>query len=543
MSYQVLARKWRPSSFAEMVGQTQVLKGLVHALDQQRLHHAYLFTGTRGVGKTTLARIVAKCLNCEQGISSKPCGQCQTCIEISQGRYPDLIEIDAASRTKVEDTRDLLDNVQYAPTRGRYKVYLIDEVHMLSTHSFNALLKTLEEPPEHVKFLLATTDPQKLPVTVLSRCLQFHLKNIDARDIAAHLKYILDQEKITYEPAALSAIARAANGSLRDALSLLDQAISYGEGSVSNAATLQMLGSVGQQEIIALIESLATQNKEALWTAVKHLAETASDYSEVLNALGRLLYQVALYQVMPQAEALEFPKEQVAELAKIMPADLVQVLYQISLIGKRDLNLAPDPRTGFEMAILRMLAFRPLDLSKAPQRTQATPYTKTAVKAEPSKTTPASPVQVVPAQAAEVPIQAVRAASAQNNELSSMTWHEILAELHLTGMLKQLAYNCALISYENSHLTLGIHAKHASILNDKLKMKLADAIEQVFAKKVKLSIQVEGQLTETPAETVKKQVDQKQQQIEQNIKNDPYVQFLQAEFDAIIEPGSIKPIE
>ncbi|MDF2690988.1 MAG: dnaX, partial [Gammaproteobacteria bacterium] len=498
MSYQVLARKWRPSNFQEMVGQSQVLKGLVHALDEQRLHHAYLFTGTRGVGKTTLARIVAKCLNCEQGISSKPCGKCQTCLEISQGRYVDLIEIDAASRTKVEDTRELLDNVQYAPTRGRYKVYLIDEVHMLSTHSFNALLKTLEEPPEHVKFLLATTDPQKLPVTVLSRCLQFHLKNIDAKDISAHLKHILDQEGFHYEAAALNAIARAANGSLRDALSLLDQAISYGEGSVSNAATLQMLGSVGQQEIIAIVEALAAQNKEALCQVMSDLAQTTLDYAEVLNALGRLLYQIALQQVLPKAEIMEFSKEQVVDLAKILPADIVQVFYQISLMGKRDLNLAPDPKTGFEMTLLRMLAFRPLRLPQADLSDRKT----SAIQSEAIRPIASKPAKISPDTSLKQAASQHQApvVTPKSSELAGKNWHEILAELHLTGMLKQLAYNCALISYENEQLKLAIHEKHAPILNEKLKSKLADAIEQTFGQKIKLSIHIEGQVAETPAE-------------------------------------------
>lgn len=539
MTYQVLARKWRPSSFSEMVGQTHVLKGLVHALDQQRLHHAYLFTGTRGVGKTTLARIVAKCLNCEKGISSTPCGVCQTCQEITQGRFVDLIEIDAASRTKVEDTREILDNVQYAPSRGRYKVYLIDEVHMLSSHSFNALLKTLEEPPEHVKFLLATTDPQKLPVTVLSRCLQFHLKNIDIAEITKQLQTILEKEGFAYELPALNAIARAANGSMRDALSLLDQAISYGEGSVSAQATMQMLGSIGDQEIMGLAVALASQDKQALWDRLNSLAESVSDYAEVLNSLSRLFYQIAVYQTLPQVEELEFSKEQIAALAEALSPEVVQVLYQISLMGKRDSNLAPDPKTGFEMTILRMLAFRPLQLAQAQSKISP------AVQIKPNNIPEASKASAeVKAQVAEKkPVVEAKQDSPGIDPLSNKTWHEILAELHLTGMLKQLAYNCALISYEHNQLKLGIHEKHATILNDKIKLKLAEAIEQTFGKAVKLIIQVEGQITETPAQTVKKQSDERQEKVEKNIKNDPYVQFLQAEFDAIIEPGSIKPIE
>ena len=360
MSYQVLARKWRPRSFKELVGQTHVLQALVNALDQDRLHHAYLFTGTRGVGKTTIARILAKCLNCDEGVSSTPCGQCAACREIDDGRFVDLIEVDAASRTKVEDTRELLDNVQYAPTRGRYKVYLIDEVHMLSAHSFNALLKTLEEPPPHVKFLLATTDPQKLPITILSRCLQFGLKNMTPERIVGHLENVLSGEHIPYETAALWQLARAADGSMRDSLSLTDQAIAFGNGRVSETEVSAMLGTIDQGQVMKMVRALSTADASSILKAVAELAEHSPDYIAVLNDMLSVLHRIAIAQAVPDAvDNSQGDREQVLQLAGTMRAEDVQLYYQIGLVGKRDLPLAPEPRGGFEMALLRMLAFRP----------------------------------------------------------------------------------------------------------------------------------------------------------------------------------------
>lgn len=360
MSYQVLARKWRPHSFAELVGQTHVLQALVNALDQGRLHHAYLFTGTRGVGKTTVARIFAKCLNCEEGVSSTPCGQCAACSEINEGRFVDLIEVDAASRTKVEDIRELLDNVQYAPTRGRYKVYLIDEVHMLSTHSFNALLKTLEEPPPHIKFLLATTDPQKLPVTILSRCLQFSLKNMVPERIVEHLKIILGHEQVVYEVPALWQLALSANGSMRDALSLTDQAIAFSNGRISESDVSAMLGTMDRGQVMRIMQALATANVENVIEAVAELSDFSPDYASVLDDILSFLHRIALAQAVPNAVDNSLgDREQVLKLAANMGAEDVQLYYQVGLIGKKDLPLAPDPRGGFEMAMLRMMAFRP----------------------------------------------------------------------------------------------------------------------------------------------------------------------------------------
>ena len=362
MAYEVLARKWRPGNFATMVGQEHVLRALSHALDGGRLHHAYLFTGTRGVGKTTVARILARCLNCEEGVSATPCGVCGSCREISEGRFVDLIEVDAASRTKVEDTRELLDNVQYAPTRGRFKVYLIDEVHMLSTSSFNALLKTLEEPPPHVKFLLATTDPKKLPVTVLSRCLQFHLKNLTAERIVGHLEHVLGEESVAFEAPALWALARAADGSMRDALSLTDQAIAHGGGSLSAGEVATMLGTIDQGALHRILEALAASDGPGLLACAQDLAAHAADFSTVLGDLLRVLHDLAVAQVVPDALAgaeADQAQEAVRALAARIPPEDVQLYYQIALTGVRELPYAPDARIAFEMTLLRMLAFQP----------------------------------------------------------------------------------------------------------------------------------------------------------------------------------------
>nr|WP_024307931.1 DNA polymerase III subunit gamma/tau [Pseudomonas sp. P818] len=408
MSYQVLARKWRPRSFREMVGQTHVLKALINALDSQRLHHAYLFTGTRGVGKTTIARIIAKCLNCETGISSTPCGTCSVCREIDEGRFVDLIEVDAASRTKVEDTRELLDNVQYSPSRGRFKVYLIDEVHMLSTSSFNALLKTLEEPPPHVKFLLATTDPQKLPVTVLSRCLQFSLKNMPPERVVEHLTHVLTAENVPFEDDALWLLGRAADGSMRDAMSLTDQAIAFGEGKVLAADVRAMLGTLDHGQVYGVLHALIEGDARALIEAVRHLAEQGPDWNGVLSEMLNVLHRVAIAQALPDAvDNGQGDRERVLQLAQALPAEDVQFYYQMGLIGRRDLPLAPDPRGGFEMVLLRMLAFRPagaddapkvtlkpLGISQATADSQQSPVAGTAMPA---------PVVSVPAAAAPAP--------------------------------------------------------------------------------------------------------------------------------------------
>ena len=419
MSYQVLARKWRPRSFREMVGQTHVLKALINALDNQRLHHAYLFTGTRGVGKTTIARIIAKCVNCETGITSTPCGECSVCREIDEGRFVDLIEIDAASRTKVEDTRELLDNVQYAPSRGRFKVYLIDEVHMLSSHSFNALLKTLEEPPPYVKFILATTDPQKLPATILSRCLQFSLKNMTPERVVEHLSHVLGVENVPFEDDALWLLGRAADGSMRDAMSLTDQAIAFGEGKVLAADVRAMLGTLDHGQVYGVLQALLEGDARGLLEAVRHLAEQGPDWNGVLAEMLNVLHRVAIAQALPEAvDNGQGDRDRVLALAQALPAEDVQFYYQMGLIGRRDLPLAPELRGGFEMVLLRMLAFRPAGSSDGPSQplktvgiSQATVDSAQAVAATPAiASSSAAPVaNPVPAQAAspreETPVQ------------------------------------------------------------------------------------------------------------------------------------------
>lgn len=418
MSYQVLARKWRPRSFREMVGQTHVLKALINALDSQRLHHAYLFTGTRGVGKTTIARIIAKCLNCETGITSSPCGECSVCREIDEGRFVDLIEIDAASRTKVEDTRELLDNVQYAPSRGRFKVYLIDEVHMLSSHSFNALLKTLEEPPPYVKFILATTDPQKLPATILSRCLQFSLKNMTPERVVEHLTHVLSAENVPFEDDALWLLGRAADGSMRDAMSLTDQAIAFGEGKVMATDVRAMLGTLDHGQVYDVLHSLIEGDAKALLEAVRHLAEQGPDWNGVLSEILNVLHRVAIAQALPDGvDNGHGDRDRVLALAQALPAEDVQFYYQMGLIGRRDLPLAPDPRGGFEMVLLRMLAFRPADTADAPRQplkpvgiSQATVDSANSVAAAPKPDVApvvASPVTPTPVAApAPAPVSA-----------------------------------------------------------------------------------------------------------------------------------------
>ena len=396
MSYQVLARKWRPQTFADVVGQEHVLTALANGLSSGRIHHAYLFSGTRGVGKTSIARLLAKGLNCETGITATPCGVCDNCREIEQGRFVDLIEIDAASRTKVEDTRDLLDNVQYAPARGRFKVYLIDEVHMLSRHSFNALLKTLEEPPEHVKFLLATTDPQKLPVTILSRCLQFHLKALDVEQIRSQLEHILTDEKIEHEPRALQLLARAADGSLRDALSLTDQAIASGNGQLSAAVVSSMLGTLNDDQALSLVEAVVAADGERAMGLVNEAASRGVEWEALLLEMQTLLHRIAMVQLTPAALGSDMaPIEQrLRELARTVPPTDVQLYYQTLLIGRKELPYAPDRRMGVEMTLLRALAFHPrapLPAPEVPQQSFA-PVAPTAVM---------SPQQVPPAPQAQ----------------------------------------------------------------------------------------------------------------------------------------------
>ena len=551
MSYQVLARKWRPRNFAELVGQEHVLRALINALDHNRLHHAFLFTGTRGVGKTTIARILAKSLNCETGVTSRPCGVCSACQEIDAGRFVDLIEVDAASRTGVDDTRELLDNVQYAPTRGRYKVYLIDEVHMLSKSAFNALLKTLEEPPPHVKFLLATTDPQKIPVTVLSRCLQFNLKRLPENLIAGRLGHILDAEKVKYEAPAVTLLAHAADGSLRDALSLLDQAIAFGGGEVQDAEVRSMLGTIERTHVRGLLEALGCHDGAALLGAVARLDERAPDYGLVLDELASMLQRVAVAQTVPAAAAEFDEADTVKALAqRLEPAD-VQVCYQIALMGKRDLALAPSPRAGFEMTLLRMLAFQPGEAVSMPSASGGG-GAQQAVRGGPSGAdVPIRPVGHSTASSLP-PTQPDRQASgmAANAPASPAptAWHELnwanlVEQLSMRGAAQQLAAQCVYQRREGAILYLAINAEHREMATEQLVGRLGEALSKHFGESLKVKIQPgEGPL-ETPARLDQKREAERLEAARLAVAADPKVRELCETFGSEVNPQLVKPAD
>lgn len=537
MTYQVLARKWRPRDFSEVVGQEHVLRALVNALDSRKLHQALLFTGTRGVGKTTLARILAKCLNCgENGVSAEPCGECSSCQSIDAGRFVDLLEVDAASRTKVDDTRELLDNVQYAPTQGRYKVYLIDEVHMLSKHSFNALLKTLEEPPPHVQFLLATTDPQKVPATILSRCLQFNLKRLPARLITSHMAQLCEHEKIDAEPPALKLLAQAAEGSLRDGLSLLDQAIAFGGGKVIEADVRGMLGTIGRQQVDALLAALSAADGPAVLEAVAALDDQAPDYTGVLDELATRLQRIALAQVVPDARTDEETGDWLAAAVEAMSPEYVQLCYQIALIGKRDLPLAPDPRVGFEMILLRMLAFKPVsatDESRPAASSQARPAQRSAVPAKPA------PAESRPRSASEAaPANRVADAAPENPN-----WAALVDALSLKGISRELAVNCEFEGREGDMLRLSLNATHQQLLTEQSRERLQQALARHYGQPIQLRITASDSADATPAERRKLRENRLQEAAREAIEGDPNVQALEDAFGATIKPASIKPIE
>lgn len=574
MSYQVLARKWRPKSFREMVGQEHVLQALVNALDRDRLHHAYLFTGTRGVGKTTIARILAKCLNCDVGVSSEPCGTCSSCLEIAEGRSVDLLEVDAASRTKVEDTRDLLDNVQYLPTRSRYKIYLIDEVHMLSSHSFNALLKTLEEPPPHVKFLLATTDPQKLPATVLSRCLQFNLKNMPPEQIVGHLGRVLDQEMVSYEEPALWLLGRAASGSMRDALSLTDQAIAFGGGKVNETDVRSMLGTVDMGHVFELLEAVGKDDASKVLGIVQHMSEFAPDYEGSLDELLSLIHRVAIAQVVPDAiDNHAGDAARVAQIARTITAEDAQLFYQMALNGKRDIALSPDPRRGFEMILLRMLAFRPvavIDDSVRPEDLQsvAAPVVAGGEASASAKKPPEVPRTAVASSADSRPAMAERApdpkvehgartvpsetkpgaqekavASCSLHDLSSDSWWQLLAGLGLTGIVYNIASHCELRRREGDHLQFVLDRSHAALFNDSHSDKLRLALQNYFGHPVVVSVELGAPSSETPAMRVQRLAAIRQAEAVVAIEADPQLQALIARFDGELDRSSIHPTD
>ena len=529
MSYQVLARKWRPRNFSELVGQEHVRRALVNALDHDRLHHAYLFTGTRGVGKTTIARIFAKSLNCEEGVSSTPCGKCSACEEIDSGRFIDLVEVDAASRTKVEDTRELLENVQYAPTRGRYKVYLIDEVHMLSGHSFNALLKTLEEPPPHVKFLLATTDPQKLPVTILSRCLQFNLKCLTVPQITGQLESILKQEKIKAEESAIRQLAFAADGSLRDALSLLDQAIAYGGGALVEDEVRAMLGTIDRDAVYRILDRLAGSDAAGLLDEIRGVDEFAPDYAALLADMLSILQRVALAQALPDAIDDAFgDRDAILVLAERFPPEDVQLYYQIGLIGRRDLSLSPEPRAGFEMVMLRMLAFRPGDTANSGHSvTRRVPETAgQAGRAKPEKpVAPAAPVNTTRESGAE-----------------SGGWAHIVEKLVLKGLTQQLAVNCVVQEITDTGVTLTVDPTHARLLSKTRSEQIGKALCKFYGRNIKLKILEDGPLqNETPARRQAREQENRQQQAITSIENDENIKAMQDTFGATVNYDSIRP--
>jgi len=530
MSYLVLARKWRPRRFDELVGQEHVLRALVNALDSGRVHHAFLFTGTRGVGKTTIARILAKSLNCEKGVGSAPCGECAACREIDEGRFVDLIEVDAASRTKVDDTRELLDNVQYSPTRGRYKVYLIDEVHMLSNHSFNALLKTLEEPPPHVKFLLATTDPQKLPVTVLSRCLQFNLKRLSQSLIAERLKLILDAEKVGYEPAAIRLLARAADGSLRDALSLLDQMLAFGGGRVGEADARAMLGSIDRGFVTRLVDRLADGDAAGLMECVAAMDEHGPDYAQVLDEIAGLLQKVALRQALPDLPADEvWGIEELDGFAgRIAPEDL-QLYYQMAILGRRDLPWAPEPRGGLEMILLRMLAFMPAGDTPAAAGRPAAPARPAPRAARPEASSRP------PAAAAPPPAQMAEAV-----DLSD--WRAIVDRLGLQAAARQLASHLSFVALEGDVLRLALDARGEVLRTRQQEERLAQAVSGLIGRTLRLELEVSDTAVGTPARAAERERLERQEQARLAIENDPTVQALKDRFGAVVQPDSIKPV-
>ena len=554
MSYQVLARKWRPKSFETLVGQDHVVRALTNALEQNRLHHAYLFTGTRGVGKTTLARILAKSLNCETGITAKPCGVCSACTEIDRGRFVDLIEVDAASNTQVDAMRDLLDNAQYAPTAGRFKVYIIDEVHMLSKSAFNAMLKTLEEPPAHVKFILATTDPQKVPVTVLSRCLQFNLRQMAGTSIIGHLQNILGQENIPYEPNALHLIARAADGSMRDALSLTDQAIAYGGQTVNEAEVRAMLGAIDQSYLYQLINALLANEGSGLIAQAKLMAERSLSFEIALNDLAQLLHQIAIVQAVPDSVAEDLPeREALLDLAQRIPAETLQLYYQIALLGRRDMSLAPDDFAGFTMSLLRMLAFTPNDsglqkVASKPQTaiinsTPKTPVAPTPVEATIEPEATQAPIQApinIPTPEVVVEHEAENSPSLTGTKQFNGNWRGLVDELKL-GLARALSQHCELVAYDENSISLSVPEAQKHLLVPNYQEKLTSAISQHFDKKIKLQFTVGG-TGNTPAKQISQEKAHAQANAESAIEDDGFVQALINEFGASIIPNSIKPI-
>ena len=561
MSYQVLARKWRPTNFSKVAGQAHVLKSLQNALDNERLHHAYLFIGTRGVGKTTLARILAKCLNCEKGVSSTPCDECNSCVEINEGRFIDLIEVDAASRTKVEDTRELLDNVQYAPARGRFKVYLIDEVHMLSNHSFNALLKTLEEPPPHVKFLFATTDPKKLPVTVLSRCLQFNLKNLSPQLIVGYLAQVLTDEKIEFDEDALWQVAVAASGSMRDALTLIDQAISYCQGKIQREGVVEMLGVPEQQQVYALLEVMAKKDAGEMINLVNLMAEKTPDFMHTLDSFLSLLHRVAIAQVLPKAIDNSYgDREQIEELASKFTGEDIQLYYQLGVKGRDDLTFTADTKSAFEMILLRMLVFSPEYVDTAQKLQPDEPGTGGTVNGIKKKNSDlAHEPEPSPAKAAfEKHVEALSSKNSRHREqhgaaetlkqadknfngLNNEGWLRDYFDLAVDGIAANVLANSQLNKIEGDTLHFLLDTKHSSVFNKELIPKLSRAVSDLYKRELNVIITI-GELTkETPAELSQRQKQELHKKMVSEFEGDKNVQELLRHFTGTVVEETIAP--
>jgi DNA polymerase-3 subunit gamma/tau len=566
MTTLALARSWRPKTFPELLGQDHVVKALTHALDQGRLHHAWLFTGTRGVGKTTIARILAKALNCigpdGQGqMTSQPCGKCAACLEIDAGRYVDYIEMDAASNRGVDEMAQLLEKASYAPSNGRFKVYMIDEVHMLTNHAFNAMLKTLEEPPEHVKFILATTDPQKIPVTILSRCLQFNLKQMPVPLIVEHLQTVLAAEKVESEIGALRVLAKAAQGSMRDALSLTDQAIAYAAGTVTQESVRNMLGTLDDAYLIQVLDALANKNGAALVAVAQEMGERSMSFSLALQDLASLLQKIASAQVVPESVLDDWPEAaEIRRLATVFSKEEAQLFYQIAITSRPDLSLAPDEQTGFSMALLRMLAFRPGSTGSGPSQSAGSVNTAAASTTNTSKSASATPAAAKPAAAnlasakpavsaapvpAAAPATAPKAAAASPATASSSDrpdWHSLMRALPVRGLVQQLAHQTELQDWVGS--PQGVKATVITSLPQLASVdsvgRLSEALSVYYGKKVQIAI-VEGAVEKTVAKIDAQVQSEKRQNAEERIAADPFVQQLEREFGAKVVSGSVRP--
>ena len=540
MTYEVLARRLRPSRFSELIGQDQTVRALANALDSGRLHHAYLFTGTRGVGKTTVARILAKCLNCEKGITSDPCGSCSACAEIKENRFMDLIEVDAASRTGVDDTRELLENAQYLPSRGRFKVYLIDEVHMLSTASFNALLKTLEEPPEHIKFLLATTDPKKVPVTVLSRCLQFQLRNLSSDSITNYLQKVLDDEGVGYEIPAIEVIAKNAQGSARDALSLTDQAIAFGDGNISHENVVDLLGVVGRDEVNAMLEALESGSSQRVFQFSAELAERNTSFSELLKGMIESLHEMAVEISLGKS------------IDKTFSAEELQLYYQIALVGLRDINIVPDERSGFEMTLLRMLSFSPHPDSKVTQRrSQGDDYDSVEPTSSPSDESEnltlsesSTPVIESKDQLDDSGDSSLSEEAISNNEgvvvAENVNWAAKIDAMDLGGISRMIAENSIVTKWEMPTVELRLDQNHDTLLSSQLENEISEALSKLEGVELSLSFEVGLVTVETVAKLNQRLEEERQARAEAAINSDPKVSGILDEFEGEIK--EIKPV-